>query len=176
LSGIAFAAKALLAMLVAALTFFFVPSLHASGVEGRVGEVLNPDAPPSEWRYAPLADVDVLVMWIGSPLDNLVHSNTVCLRAAYARTDSNGRFSLSGWWPKPQWPLVTNLRPLPPAPPPGFEYPRGSDFQHALATTPFTLRVARIDSRAPPESGAAQQMSPLDLLRCPTPEQSRPVK
>src|SRR5262245_45695178 len=73
---------------------------HGSGVEGQVFEVVNPEAPASDWKRVPSGDAYVIVMWTGTVPG--AHATTACLRAAIVRTDERGRFAVAGWWAMPK--------------------------------------------------------------------------
>ena len=170
LSGLAAIATTICAVIVAVLAFFYVRSLRASGIHGRIGEIQNPESPPSEWRYVPAAGADILVIWNGTPLDNPVHGNSVCVRAAYARTNADGEFSLAGWWLGPQWPLMTDVYAMLPAPAIGFKYPRPVESSAAPLPSAFTMALVRVVDAAATEAGAVTEIDPIGLYRCRKPE------
>jgi hypothetical protein len=165
----------ILAVIAAVLAFFYMRSLHAGGMHGRAGEILSPDAPPSEWSYAPVANAEVLIIWKGTPLDGPVDVQSVCVRAAYARTDTNGNFSIDDWWLMPQWPLMFDVHAMLPAPVAGFKYPGWHELNGPLGPSPFTLRLVRIDRSVSP-AGPFEEMDPIGLYRCPAPEPPLPAR
>ena len=85
---------------------------HGSAAKGRVFEVTNPDAHPSEWNLVPLPGVEVTVFWYGSVVNNPVHANSICLRRASGSTDEQGWFELSEWWRRPQLEPIAGIRPV----------------------------------------------------------------
>ena len=79
----------------ACFLFAFLAASWASAqdVQGTVFEVVNPAAPREQWQRAPSAGAFVIVHWTGTR-PGLVHYETVCLQAAIARTNAEGRFAL----------------------------------------------------------------------------------
>ncbi len=67
---------------------------HAQEVRGTVFEIQNPDAPRAEWQRAPSAGAFVIVHWTGRR-PGLFHYESVCIQAAIARTDGQGRFEIA---------------------------------------------------------------------------------
>src|SRR5690242_8753550 len=82
----------------------YVTGLRAHGMSGRVGVVVNPEAPQSQWRYTPAAHVEVVVSWPGRRVSGLFQSLGYCARTQVVRTDLDGKFRANGWWETPGWP------------------------------------------------------------------------
>jgi hypothetical protein len=74
----------------------YVWTLRVPPYEGRVGEVLNPDDPADQWRYAPVSHARVFVFW--------KRHRTTCVHSVYAETGTDGSFRTPGWWLTPSWP------------------------------------------------------------------------
>jgi hypothetical protein len=126
------------------LAIWYGWSLRAPGLKGVIGEVLNPRDTPTAWRYAPLADVEVVVMWFGTPFDNFAHPNSKCLRATSVPTDANGQFEAPGWWRAPSWTPVTDVRAVAYPQAPGLSMPRLPGEMEAIpAPNNFTQLIAR---------------------------------
>ena len=135
LGWIAFATCATLFLL------FYVTDLRADGKSGRVGVVVNPQAPQAQWRYAPAAGVEVVVSWPGRRVSGFFQSGGYCARTRVVRTDRDGNFSADGWWETPGWP--------PPRIDPASAYPLAStaadepaDFTVILGPTPEDWAIA----------------------------------
>ena len=83
---------------------WYLSGLKASGVSGRVGILINPEAPQDQWRYEPAAHREVFILWTGQRTLWLMQSQGYCARTQVVHTDSQGRFSAAGWWESPGWP------------------------------------------------------------------------
>ena len=83
---------------------WYVSGLSASGVSGRIGIVINPEAPQDQWRIEPAADIEVFIRWDGELASSLIQFENYCARTRVVRTDQEGRFSVDGWWETPGWP------------------------------------------------------------------------
>ena len=77
-----------------ALGLAFCACVHAQEVRGTVFEVENPEAPRAQWKRAPSAGAFVIVHWTGTR-PGLAHYESVCIQAAIARTDAQGRFEIA---------------------------------------------------------------------------------
>lgn len=67
----------------------------AAEVSGTVEELVNPQAPHTEWRRQPVPDAYVVMTWtvtIPAP----AHATSSCRYSEIARADRNGRYSLEG--------------------------------------------------------------------------------
>lgn len=118
-------------------------------LHGRVFEVSNPEAPPSEWRLVPLADVDVLVVWQGQLLDNPVDDHLVCLRATYTKTRDDGGFSVAGWKQRPQWRWIYGVEAI------SFAYKAGYEPVLPGGDRPQTVPGVHILRRSPAGTDSA---------------------
>jgi hypothetical protein len=83
---------------------------RGGSAQGRVLEVENPSAHPSEWTKLPVPDADVTVFWYGDVLDNPVHANSVCLGHASGKTDEQGWYDIPGWWRRPTLKPIASVR------------------------------------------------------------------
>jgi hypothetical protein len=92
---------------------------HGASVEGQVFEVVNAEAPASQWTRVPSADAYVIVHWTGSVPGP--HVSSVCLHAAIGKTDERGRFEVSGRWAAPKAYLVIPRDPAIMVYKPGFD-------------------------------------------------------
>lgn len=83
---------------------WYVSGLKAHENSGRIGVVVNPEEPQAQWRFAPAADQEVLIIWKGHRA--LVSQRTAgfCAGTRIVRTDRDGRFASYGWWASPGWP------------------------------------------------------------------------
>ncbi len=93
---------------------------HGPEMKGIVEEVVNFDAPPAQWKYVPIANAEVMVLWRGQSATP-VHSSSVCLRAIYTRSGPDGRFTVPGWWRMPRGAPVLDVHPVSYAFVPGFQ-------------------------------------------------------
>src|SRR5688500_14953495 len=93
---------------------------HSGSVEGQVFEVVNPDAPPSQWTRVPSADAYVVAHWMGSS-PGVVHASVACLHATIGKTNERGGFNLSGEWTPPRTFLVFRRDPAVMVYKPGFD-------------------------------------------------------
>jgi len=109
---------------------------HGASVEGQVFEVVNPEAPMSQWTRVPSADAYVIVHWQGT-IPRLGHYESVCLHAAIGKTDARGRFEVSGSWAVPKGVPVIRRDPAVMAHKPGFD--QQSDFRSGGAPVVRTL-------------------------------------
>lgn len=66
----------------------------AQEVRGTVFEIANPGAPRAEWKRGPSAGAFVIVHWTGRR-PGFGHYESVCIQAAIARTDAQGRFEVA---------------------------------------------------------------------------------
>lgn len=109
---------------------------HGAGVEGQVFEVVNPEAPMSQWTRVPSADAYVIVHWQGT-IPRPGHGESVCLHAAIGKTDARGRFEVSGSWAAPRGFPVIRSDPAVMVHKPGFD--QLSDFRSGSAPVVRTL-------------------------------------
>ena len=109
---------------------------HGASVEGQVFEVVNPEAPRSQWTRVPSADAYVIVHWQGS-IPRLGHAESVCLHAAIGKTEARGRFEVSGTWAAPKGFPVIRRDPAVMVYKPGFD--QQSDFRSGGAPVVRTL-------------------------------------
>ena len=100
-------ALVLAAIFVLTLLFFYLSSLYAGGLHGRVGMVENPEAPRDSIRFIPATDAEVMITWQAAKLDNFTRASSTCVRAVMARTDENGEFKVAGKWLAPRWPPLS---------------------------------------------------------------------
>jgi len=77
-----------------ALLLAFGACAHAQEVSGTVFEIANAEAPRAEWKRAPSAGAFVIVHWTGRR-PGFGHYESVCIQAAIARTDGQGRFAIA---------------------------------------------------------------------------------
>jgi hypothetical protein len=152
----------LLGLLLLAVTLY-VSSLHSRGVKGSVGKILNPEEPANQWRYAPLAGATVIVVWHGNVLDNPIDTNSICVRAVRAITDSGGNFSVPGIWVSPSWPMVVDIHPVPYVHEPGYTDYFNLDMFTLPAPATFT-QIAKPDPAAQP--GTVFFFDPIENYRC----------
>ncbi len=102
---------AALVVVICAAAFIAVVYLRAPSTDWSFGVISNPDDAPEDWRYEPLRDVRVVVVWQEEvPRDDHPSSRQRCLRSEYTRTRDDGTIHLDGWWMKPRWPLVRKIR------------------------------------------------------------------
>lgn len=92
---------------------------HSGSVEGQVFEVVNSEAPASQWSRVSSADAYVVVYWMASIPGP--HASTACLHATLGKTDERGRFNLSGRWTAPRAVLVFQSDPAVMVYKPGFD-------------------------------------------------------
>lgn len=92
---------------------------HGDRVRGQVFEVVNSEAPASQWTRVPSADAYVMVHWTGSVPGP--HATSVCLHVAIGKTDARGRFDVSGRWAAPKAFLVFPSDPVVWVYKPGFD-------------------------------------------------------
>ena len=95
-------------------------SALAQEVRGAVFEVQNPEAPRAEWKRAASAGAFVIVHWTGRR-PGLFHYESVCIQAAIARTDAQGRFEVAEPPPLRSTFLVFRNAPAVAVYKPGFE-------------------------------------------------------
>ena len=76
-----------------ALGFLAAGTSHGASVAGQVFEVVNPEAPMSQWTRLPSTDAYVIVSWFGT-VPRPGHTSSVCLHTAIGKTDEHGRFNL----------------------------------------------------------------------------------
>ena len=88
-------------LLGAALGFLAAGTSHGASVAGQVFEVVNPEAPMSQWTRLPSTDAYVIVSWFDS-VPRPGHASSVCLHTAICKTDEHGRFNVSGSWAAPK--------------------------------------------------------------------------
>jgi len=141
----------------------YVASLHAPGLNGSAGRILNPEAPPDQRRYAPLANATVVVVWHGDVLDNPVDTNSTCVQAVRVTTDSSGNFSVPGLWVSPSWPMVVDIHPVPYVFEPGYIHPFPGGWPTLPAPTTFTLIAEPRPGVVP---GSTLFFDPIDNYRC----------
>ena len=72
----------------------FCVCARAQDVRGTVFEVEKPAAPRAEWKRAPSPGAFAIVHWTGRR-PGIGHYESVCIQAAIARTDAQGRFALA---------------------------------------------------------------------------------
>ena len=121
---------------------------HSGSVEGQVFEVVNPDAPPSQWTRVPSADAYVVAHWMGSS-PGVVHASVACLHATIGKTNERGGFNLSGEWTPPRTFLVFRRDPAVMVYKPGFD--QHSEFRNS--STPVVRTLVR--SKLPVEERIA---------------------
>lgn len=109
---------------------------HGTSVEGQVFEVVNPEAPMSQWTRVPSADAYVIVHWQGT-IPRPGHAESVCLHAAIGKTDARGRFEVSGSWAAPKGFPVIRRDPAVMVHKPGFD--QQSDFRSGGSPVVRTL-------------------------------------
>ena len=68
--------------------------VQAQDVRGTVFEIANPEAPRADWKRAPSAGAFAVVHWTGRR-PGFGHYQSVCIQAAIARTDAQGRFAIA---------------------------------------------------------------------------------
>jgi hypothetical protein len=108
---------------------------RGASVEGQVFEVVNSEAPESQWNRVSSADAYVIVHWTGSVPGP--HASTACLHATVGKTDERGRFDVSGWWAAPR--LVFQSDPAVMVYKPGFD--QHSEFHNPRS--PFARTLVR---------------------------------
>lgn len=120
---------------------------HGASVAGQVFEVVNPEAPASQWTRVSSADAYVIVHWTGSVPGP--HASSVCLHAAIGKTDERGRFDVSGRWAASKSFLVFPRDPAVMVYKPGFD-------QHSEFRNPGTAVVRTlVRSKLPVEQRIA---------------------
>src|SRR5687768_2227327 len=84
-------------LLMACMTIAAIlPSSPASGeVRGTVQEIVNPEAPHTEWRRQPVPDAYVVMTWTIT-IPTPAHATSSCRYSEIARTDANGSYSMEG--------------------------------------------------------------------------------
>jgi hypothetical protein len=102
-----------------AIGLFAACAAQSGHVQGQVFEVVNSEAPPSQWTRVSSADAYVVVHWLGSVAGP--HAATACLHATLGKTDERGRFNLSGQWTAPRAFLVFQDDPAVMVYKPGFD-------------------------------------------------------
>ena len=105
-----------------------------ANAEGQVFEVVNAEAPASQWTRVPSADAYVIVHWTASVPGP--HVSSVCLHAAIGKTDERGRFNVSGRWAAPRA-LVIPRDPAVMVYKPGFD--EQSEFRNPSAAVMRTI-------------------------------------
>jgi hypothetical protein len=80
-------------------------SLRVPSAEGSFGEILNPNDPADQWRYAPAPNVRVMLVWKSTPYGRDPWAERGrCVKMMYVVTDANGHYRSPSWWAKPVWP------------------------------------------------------------------------
>lgn len=116
---------------------FAAPGAWAE-VSGTVLELLNPEAPPAEWRRQPLSDAYVIMKWtVTIPAPG--HATSSCRYSEIARTDGDGRYSMEG----------PNLLTAGFAEASGFVYSPGRD--HMPGSDPWQKHFTMVKSTRPPD-------------------------
>ena len=75
-------------------------AMHVSELQVTVVEIQNPDAPPNEWKVAPLPGAEVIAVWGGSKREDSTnwHSgNRRCMGLKTALTNSDGKAIFPKW-------------------------------------------------------------------------------
>jgi hypothetical protein len=140
-----------------------VGSLHAPGLKGVAGKILNPQDPPDQWRFAPLANATVVVVWHGNVLDNPVHASSRCVRGVEVITDRDGNYSVPGIWVSPSWPMVIHVHPFAYLHERGYTAPYRTEMP-TLVAPPYTVMG---EPKAEAVPGNFLFFDPLENYRCP---------
>lgn len=107
--------------LAGALLTLYSCGFRGTEMKGAVEEVVNFHAPPDQWKYVPIANAEVLVLWRGQRANNPFYGSSVCLRAIYTKSGPDGRFTVPGWWRAPRSELIVDVMPVSYAFVPGFQ-------------------------------------------------------
>jgi hypothetical protein len=151
---------AALVVVISAAAFIAVVYLRAPSTDWSFGVISNPDDAPEDWRYEPMRDVRVVVVWLEDvPRDEYPSTRQRCLRSEYTRTRDDGTIHLDGWWMKPRWPLVRKIRVVHLVAEPGY----GRELWNYKNWVPmFNSTAARDEDPSNP----APLLTPRGLLGC----------